>query len=66
MRHALRSVPELILKSRHSDYTETLGAIAKNSKIVGSFMATIEKHPAIRTTPVLPPSDSRRGRRSRN
>lgn len=28
-----------------------MGAIAKNLEIVGSFMAKIEQHPAIRTTP---------------
>jgi hypothetical protein len=51
MRQALRSVPELILKNQPPDYTETLGAIAKNLEIVGKFMAAIEQHPAIRTTP---------------
>jgi len=51
MRQALRSVPELILKNRPADYTETLGAIAKNLEIVAKFMAAIEQHPAIRTTP---------------
>ncbi len=51
MRLALRSVPELILKNQPPNYTETLGAIAKNLEMVGTFMAAIEKHPAIRTTP---------------
>jgi hypothetical protein len=51
MRQALRSVPELVLKNQPADYTETLGAIAKNLEIVGSFMAKIEQHPAIRTAP---------------
>jgi hypothetical protein len=51
MRQALRSVPELILKNQPADYTETLGAIAKNLEIVAKFMAAIEQHPAIRTTP---------------
>lgn len=46
MRQALRT------KGRPAvDYTETLGAIAKKLEIVGSFMAAIEQHPAIRTTP---------------
>lgn len=51
MRQALRSVPEVILKNQPPDYTETLGAIAKNLEMVGKFMAAIEQHPAIRTTP---------------
>lgn len=51
MRQALRSVPEVLLKNQPPDYTETLGAIAKKLEIVGSFMAAIEQHPAIRTTP---------------
>lgn len=51
LRQALRSVPELILKNQPPDYTETLGAIAKNLEMMGTFMAAIEKHPAIRTTP---------------
>jgi hypothetical protein len=51
MRQALRSVPEVILKNQSPDYTETLGAIAKKLEIVGNFMAAIEQHPAIRTTP---------------
>jgi hypothetical protein len=51
MRQALRSVPELILKNQPPDYTETLGAIAKRLEFVGNFMAAIEQHPAIRTTP---------------
>src|SRR5271165_5657477 len=52
MRQALKSLPEVITKSRPSvDYTETLGAIAKRLEIVGNFMAAIEQHPAIRTTP---------------
>ncbi len=51
MRQVLRSVPELILKNQPADYTDTLGAIAKNLEIVAKFMAAIEQHPAIRTTP---------------
>jgi hypothetical protein len=51
MRQALRSVPEIILKNQPADYTETLGAIAKKLEIVGGFMAAIEQHPAIRTSP---------------
>jgi hypothetical protein len=51
LRQALRSVPEVILKNQPADYTETLGAIAKNLEMVGKFMAAIEQHPAIRTTP---------------
>lgn len=51
MRQALRSVPEVILKNQPADYTETLGAIAKNLEMVAKFMAAIEQHPAIRTTP---------------
>lgn len=51
MHQALRSVPELILKNQPADYTDTLGAIAKNLEIVAKFMAAIEQHPAIRTTP---------------
>ena len=51
MRQAMRSLPEVILKNQPADYTETLGAIAKKLEIVGSFMAAIEQHPAIRTTP---------------
>jgi len=47
----MRSVPEVILKNQPPDYTETLGAIAKKLEIVGNFMAAIEQHPAIRTTP---------------
>jgi hypothetical protein len=52
MRQALRSLPEVILKNQPSDYTETLGAIAKNLEIVGTFMAKIEQHPVLRTTPI--------------
>jgi len=51
MRQAMRSLPEVILKNQPADTTETLGAIAKKLEIVGSFMAAIEQHPAIRTTP---------------
>src|SRR5450631_407604 len=52
MRQAMRSLPDLIKTIRPAtDYTETLGAIAKRLEIVGSFMAAIEQHPAIRTTP---------------
>lgn len=51
MRQAMRSLPEVILKNQPADTTETLGAIAKKLEIVGSFMAVIEQHPAIRTTP---------------
>jgi hypothetical protein len=51
MRRAMRSLPEVILKNQPTDYTETLGAIAKKLEIVGNFMAAIEQHPAIRTTP---------------
>jgi hypothetical protein len=52
MRQALKSLPDLIKTIRPAtDYTETLGAIAKKLEIVGSFMAAIEQHPAIRTTP---------------
>jgi hypothetical protein len=52
MRQAMQSLPEVIKKSRPADTMETLGAIAKKLEIVGSFMAAIEQHPAIRTTPV--------------
>jgi len=51
MRQALRSLPEVILKNQPADTTETLGAIAKNLDIVGTFMAKIEQHPVLRTTP---------------
>jgi hypothetical protein len=51
MRQAMQSLPDVIKKSRPADTTETLGAIAKKLEIVGSFMAAIEQHPAIRTTP---------------
>lgn len=52
MRQALRSLPDLIKTIRPAtDYTETLGAIAKRLEIVGNSMAAIEQHPAIRTTP---------------
>ena len=52
MRQAMRSLPDVITKTRPAvDYTETLGAIAKRLEIVGTFMAAIEQHPAIRTTP---------------
>jgi hypothetical protein len=51
MRQAMRSLPEVIIKSQPADTTETLGAIAKRLEIVGNFMAAIEQHPAIRTTP---------------
>jgi Family of unknown function (DUF6118) len=51
MRQAMQSLPDVIKKSRPADTTETLGAIAKRLEIVGNFMAAIEQHPAIRTTP---------------
>jgi hypothetical protein len=52
MRQAMKSLPEVITKSRPTvDYTETLGAIAKKLETVSNFMAAIEQHPAIRTTP---------------
>jgi hypothetical protein len=51
MRQAMRSLPEVILKNQPADTTETLGAIAKKLEILGNFMASIEQHPAIRTTP---------------
>jgi hypothetical protein len=52
MRQAMKSLPDVITKSRPTvDYTETLGAIAKRLEIMGTFMAAIEQHPAIRTTP---------------
>jgi Family of unknown function (DUF6118) len=51
MRQVMRSLPEVIIKSQPADTTETLGAIAKRLEIVGNFMAAIEQHPAIRTTP---------------
>ncbi len=51
MRQVVQSLPDVIKKNRPADTTETLGAIAKKLEIVGSFMAAIEQHPAIRTTP---------------
>jgi hypothetical protein len=51
MRQAVQSLPEVIRKSRPADTTETLGAIAKKFESVASFMAALEQHPAIRTTP---------------
>jgi hypothetical protein len=51
MRQAMQSLPDVIIKSQPADTTETLGAIAKKLEIVGNFMAAIEQHPAIRTTP---------------
>ncbi len=52
MRQVMKSLPDVITKSRPTvDYTETLGAIAKRLEIMGTFMAAIEQHPAIRTTP---------------
>ena len=51
MRQVMRSLPEVIIKSQPADTTETLGAIAKKLEIVANFMAAIEQHPAIRTTP---------------
>ena len=51
MRQVMRSLPEVIIKSQPAATTETLGAIAKRLEIVGNFMAAIEQHPAIRTTP---------------
>jgi hypothetical protein len=40
-----------LAENQPADTTETLGAIAKKLEIVGNFMAAIEQHPAIRTTP---------------
>src|SRR5579859_7640597 len=51
MRQAMQAIPDALKKNRPIDTTETLGAIAKKLEIVGSFMAAIEQHPAIRTTP---------------
>src|SRR5271165_3696997 len=51
MRQAMRSLPDVIIKSQPADTTETLGAIAKKLEVVGNFMAAIEQHPAIRTPP---------------
>jgi hypothetical protein len=52
MRQAMRSLPDLIKTIRPAtDYTETLGVIAKKLEGVANFMAAIEQHPAIRTTP---------------
>jgi hypothetical protein len=53
MRQALKTLPDLINPLRPAtDYTDTLGAIAKKLEIVGNFMAAIEQHPAIRMTPM--------------
>jgi hypothetical protein len=52
MRQAMQSLSDVIKKSRPADTTETLGAIAKKLEIVGNFIAAIEQHPAIRTTPM--------------
>jgi hypothetical protein len=52
MRQAVQSLSDVITKIRPTtDYTETLGAIAKKLETVGNFMAAIEQHPAIRTMP---------------
>src|SRR5579859_1546847 len=51
MRQAMQAIPEALKKNQPIDTTETLGAIAKRLEIVGNFMAAIEQHPAIRTTP---------------
>lgn len=51
VRETLESLAETIKKNRPSDYTETLGSIAKRLEIVWNFMAAIEQHPAIRMTP---------------
>ncbi len=51
MRQALQRLGESLKKLAPIDTTETLGAIAKNLEIVGSFMGKIEQHPAIRTAP---------------
>ena len=63
MRQALRSVPEVILKNQPADYTETLGAIAKNLEIVGNVhgddrAASRDPHDA----GAIQPSDYRRRR----
>jgi len=51
MRQAMQAITEALKKNQPIDTTETLGAIAKRLEIVGNFMAAIEQHPAIRTTP---------------
>ena len=51
MRQVMQGIPEALKKNKPIDTTETLGAIAKRLEIVGTFMAAIEQHPAIRTTP---------------
>jgi len=51
MRRALQGLAETLKQLSPVDYTETLGAMAKRLEILGSTMAAIEQHPAIRTTP---------------
>ena len=51
LRRAVEALPEAWAANRPANYTETLGAIAKKLEILGSFMAAIEQHPAIRMTP---------------
>ncbi|SRR6266404_91868 len=51
MRRALQGLAETLRQLSPVDYTETLGAMAKRLEILGSTMAAIEQHPAIRTTP---------------
>ncbi len=51
MRRALQGLAETLRQLNPVDYTETLGAMAKRLEILGSTMAAIEQHPAIRTTP---------------
>ncbi|MHB8478248.1 MAG: DUF6118 family protein [Steroidobacteraceae bacterium] len=51
MRQVVQGIPEALKKNKPIDTTETLGAIAKRLEMVGTFMAAIEQHPAIRTTP---------------
>ncbi len=51
LRRAVEALPEAWAANRPANYTETLGAIAKRLEILGSFMAAIEQHPAIRMTP---------------
>jgi hypothetical protein len=52
MRRALQGLAETLRQLSPVDYTETLGAKAKRLEILGSTMAAIEQHPAIRTTPI--------------
>ena len=51
MRQVVQIIPDTLKKNKPIDTTETLGAIAKRLEAVGTFMAAIEQHPAIRTTP---------------